>query len=99
MICSEKKRPCLCTTECEKYSNCKARLRLKRILLTAGQIKKKQPNLIKDDLLYHEKKEALIVCNDLFYDDQCKEDIINAKTESEIQRALINAGNRKFGDN
>lgn len=44
-----------------------------------------------DDELLLEKRSALSVAVDSFYSEKTLERILNAKTETEIDRALINA--------
>ncbi len=53
---------------------------------------------IRKDPLKLEKADALRAAYDLFYDTKCIEEIETAKTIWDIDRALINARLRKFGD-
>ena len=41
-------------------------------------------------------KEALDTANDLCYDDKCKEDLRNAKNETQITNIMISARRRMY---
>ena len=107
MICTKKKHLDVCNIECKEYFECRERKQnltrlLKRGVVISDRAHKRdyvsdKRKIKKDDPLRNEKIDTLRAAYDLFYDEQCCNDIINATRLYDIDLAMINGRIRKFG--
>ncbi len=94
MICTELDGPITCIKDfcpkapsCQRYASLHKDKKPKRIVRRTFEEDKK---LIKSKPFYRERLESLSIAYDLCYDIKCKNDIIYAESQADIQRALIN---------